>query len=151
LGLAEEDDVLVVVSPVVLNRDRGVLFGELVDLLAQPVGMIDDLLGDEVRIEDLQVLVGDDERDVVALAQDIFDERVVARVAHHALHGMYPEGHFVLFLLPQAAGHVVGEQQGQRHHRHSDDDGYDPLAEREYFAPQFEHKPVISFRTSARS
>ena len=31
------------------------------------------------------------------------------------------------------------------------DDGYDPLAEREYFAPQFEHKPVISFRTSARS
>ena len=66
MGLAEEDDVLVVVSPVVLNRDRGVLFGELVDLLAQPVGMIDDLLGDEVRIEDLQVLVGDDERDAVA-------------------------------------------------------------------------------------
>ena len=150
-GLAEEYDVFVVFAPVVLDRDRGILFGELVDLLAQAVGMVDDLFGNEMRVQYLQVLIGDDEGDVVALTQDVLDEGVVARVAHHALHGVYPEGHFVLFLLPQAAGHVVGEQQGQRHHRHSDDDGYDPLAEREYFAPQFEHKPVISFRTSARS
>ena len=144
-GLAEEYDVFVVFAPVVLDRDRGILFGELVDLLAQAVGMVDDLFGNEMRVQYLQVLIGDDEGDVVALTQDVLDEGVVARVAHHALHGVYPEGHFVLFLLPQAAGHVVGEQQGQRHHRHSDDDGYDPLAEREYFAPQFEHSRLFLF------
>ena len=107
--------------------------------------MVDDLFGNEMRVQYLQVLIGDDEGDVVALTQDVLDEGVVTRVAHHALHGVYPEGHFVLFLLPQAAGHVVGEQQGQRHHRHSDDDGYDPLAEREYFAPQFEHSRLFLF------
>lgn len=139
--LAVEDDVVMLRRPDELHRDRRVVDRKFVDLFPEPSGMVDDLLGDEVRVDDFEVLVGDDERDVVAVGHDVGHERVLDRaaqhVARHALHGVGPQRHVVLLLLLEPPGHVVGVEQRQGAERHPDDDHHHPVAEREEFSPDF--------------
>ena len=78
-----------------LDRNGGVLLGEAVDLFAQPVRVLDDPVGDEVRVHHPEVLVGDDERDVVAVGHDVAQQRVLEgaaaqHVAVDAFHGVSP-------------------------------------------------------------
>ncbi len=86
-------------------------------------------------MDDRQVLVGNDEGDVVAFAQDVPDERVVVgidgHVAQHALHGVYPEFHLVLLLLLELPRHLVGEKQRERDQRDPGHDRHDAVAEGE--------------------
>ena len=116
--------------------------------------MPDDPLGDEVRADDLQILVGDDERNVVVARNEVVDQRVLRldRAAQHVavqlLHGVGPEGHIVLLLLLEAESQLIGieererPEQGARHdHRHA-------VAEGEDFT-EF-HRSVISARYPAR-
>ena len=46
--LSVEDDVPVILSPIVLNGDRSVFLGQLIDLLPKMVRVVDDLLRNEV-------------------------------------------------------------------------------------------------------
>ena len=85
---------------------------QFVDHPAQTVGVVDDLVRNQVRPEHFEVLVGDDERDVVAVGDDVLNERVLHRTAHHVavdpLHGVRPQRHVMLLLLLEPLGHVVG-------------------------------------------
>jgi len=56
--------------------------------------MFEDALGHQVRLEHLQILVRDEERDIVAVGHDVLHQWVVERTAQHiavdALHRMGP-------------------------------------------------------------
>ena len=143
--------IIVVGPPPETDRARGVLLGELLDLAAQLVGMVDDLLGDQVRIVDhLEVLVGDDEGDVVVVRDEVLHERVLdlelaaEHFAVHALHGMGPEGDVVLLLLLELLGHVVGVEQRDAAQHHAHDDYHHAVAEREYVTTQFHRESSFS-------
>ena len=61
----------------------------------EPVRVFDDPVGDEVRVHHPEVLVGDDERDVVAVGHDVAQQRVLEgaaaqHVAVDAFHGVEP-------------------------------------------------------------
>ena len=97
---------------------------------------------DQVRLDDFEVLVGDDERDVVAVRHDVRDERVVDRAAaarrgsrcsmawaHSARRRAAPSR-----LQPPCAMSVGVEQRQQRRATTPDDDHHHPVAERERIA-----------------
>ena len=96
--------------------------------------MVQNLVGHQVRVVHLEVLVGDDEGDVVAVVDDVLDEGVLQRVAHHvavgALHGVGPEHDVVLLLLLEALGHLVGVEQRKHPQRQADEDDDHAVAER---------------------
>ena len=135
---AVKDDVVMVVRPPEPHRARRILLRQFVDHPAQTVGVVDDLVRNQVRPEHFEVLVGDDERDVVAVGDDVLNERVLHRTAHHVavdpLHGVRPQRHVVLLLLLEPLGHVVGVEQRDHAEGYAHDDNHHAVAEREYVA-----------------
>ena len=138
LRLAVEDDVPVFGTPPIVDRLGLVLLREAVDLAAQPVGMVQHLARHQMRLDDVEPLVGDDEGDVVAVREDALDERIVDRaaegVAARLLHGVRPHLDVVLLLLAQVVRHAVGVDQRQQADDHAHGDHHDPVAERERIA-----------------
>ncbi len=145
--LAVEDDVVMLRRPEPNFTGIGGLSDrKFVDLFPEPSGMVDDLLGDEVRVDDFEVLVGDDEGDVVAVGHDVGHERVLNGphdIAADAFHGVCPEGDVVLLLSLELPGHVVGVEQGQGPERNADDDDDEPVPEGEFLRVEF-HVGFIS-------
>ena len=151
---AVKDDVVMVVRPPELHRARRILLRQFVDHPAQTVGVVDDLVRNQVRPEHFQVLVGDDERDVVAVGDDVLNERVLHRAAHHVavdpLHGVRPQRHVVLLLLLEPLGHVVGVEQRDHAEGYAHDDNHHAVAEREYVAADLHGCRVICAACPAR-
>ena len=146
LRLAVKYDVALVARPHDAHRAGSILLGELVDLAFELVGILNDLVRDAVARHVIQILVGDDERDVVLRAHDgryeRIDQIVAERLAAHALHGGHPQLHVVLLLLLQHVGQLVGVEQRQHGQHHADREDRQPASEREfYFAREF-HRPA---------
>jgi hypothetical protein len=70
----------------------------------------------QVVRDNSQILVGYDERDVVAIVYDTRYKRIVDVVAHsvtiYALHCGSPQLYIVLLFVVQSLSHTIGEQEG---------------------------------------
>ena len=108
LRLVEKDIKRLVVKRLYL--DPGIDFGQFDQLLIEQVGVVQNMLGDQMRSDHPLIPVDQNERDVVSGRNDREQQRI-SRVGPQLTKRRHPYIHLVFLLFAQLCGHVVGEQQ----------------------------------------